>query len=243
MSAQPADTLHVVETPEGARIRLAVAGPIARGLAWVIDLLIRAVVFYILVFALAPLMDAFNSVEIIVGFFLILIFLMNWLYSVVFESLYAATPGKMLFKLRVVHDNAAPLTIGGSVVRNLLRAVDGLPFLNALGLVCMMTDSRFRRLGDLAAGTLVIYKDKTKTTTAFEHPLSMPPPAWLSRDDRQAIVDFAERSAELTAERQAELAEPLHSLMDSDADPVTTLKCWAQWILRGQNTHVESTGV
>jgi hypothetical protein len=132
--------------------------------------------------------------------------------------------------------------VGGSVVRNLLRAVDGLPFFNALGLVCMMTDTRFRRLGDLAAGTLVIYKDKTKSTTSFSHPTSLPPPAWLSRDDRQAIVDFAERSVELTADRQAELAVPLESLMEEGADTVATLKCWAQWILRGQS-NAESAGV
>lgn len=242
MSAQPADTLHIVETPEGARIRLAVAGPVARGWAWVIDLLIRLVFFYGLVMAMAPFFDLVKSTEFLVGVLLIVVFLLNWLYSIVFEAVYGATPGKMIFKLRVVHDNASPLTVGGSVVRNLLRAVDGLPFFNALGLITMMADNRFRRLGDLAAGTLVIYKDKSKSAIAFEHPTSLPPPAWLSREDRQAIVDFAERSSELTAERQAELAEPLQIFMEDDADPVTTLKCWAQWILRGQN-NAEPTSV
>lgn len=184
---------------------------------------------------MSPLFDYFTSTEFLIGVVLIVIFILNWLYTIFFEAVYGATPGKMLFKLRVVHDDASPLTVGGSVVRNLLRTVDGLPFFNALGLVTMMADNRFRRLGDLAAGTLVIYRDKTKTTTVFQHPTSIPPPPWLSREDRQAIVDFAERSTELTDARQAELAEPLLIFMEEDADAVTTLKCWAQWILRGQN--------
>jgi len=108
----------------------------------------------------------------------------------------------------------------------------------------MQLDTRFRRLGDLAAGTLVIYRDKTPSASSFSYQISAPPPEWLSRNERQAIVEFAERSKHLSTERQMELALLLSHMIDeqSELDPVQTLKSWAQWILRGQ-TDAQSTSV
>ncbi len=234
------DTRHTVETAEGARLHLTVAGPVVRGLAWSIDFLIRLAIFFALLMLLATMMAGFadaNSAGYIGGIVLLAFFLISTLYTVVFEAATGTTPGKRVFKLTVVHDNATPLSLGGSVIRNLLRIVDILPTMYFLGLITTLVDNRFRRLGDLAAGSLVIYQDsKAEVASSFSHTNSSAPPNGLTRAERLAIVDFAERSEHLSRERQHELAAMLSHLMDANVDPVETLKCWAEWILRGQ-TH------
>jgi len=237
------DTRHTVETAEGARLQLTVAGPVVRGIAWSIDALIRGVTFY--AFAMVLLFSSISSVDsqYVFGVLLLAYFAISWLYPMLFEATTGTTPGKRIFRLIVVHDNATPLTVGGSVVRNLLRAVDFLPMMYFIGLTSCVMDNRFRRLGDLAAGTLVVYRDSADaTTSSFTHKQSTAPPNGLLREERLAIVDFAERSDSLSDERQQELATKLAYLMDDDADPVETLKRWAEWILRGQS-NAESTSV
>ena len=235
------DTRHTVETAEGARLHITVAGPIIRGLAWFIDATIRAVIFYVV------LMVMFSSAVNIpgstfssgyyIGMLILLYFALSWLYPIIFEATFGTTPGKRMFNLIVVHDNATPLSVGGSVVRNLLRFVDFLPLMYFIGLITALTDTRFRRLGDLAAGTLVIYKDLDEYKgSGFTHNSSSAPPNGLTREERLAIVDFAERSNLMSGERQQELASKLSHLMETADDPVETLKCWAEWILRGQTS-------
>ncbi len=238
----PVDTLHIVETPEGALLRLTVAGPVVRGLAWLIDVCIRGAILLALYAVLSDSLISEDSYYISIGVMLIVQFLLSWFYTTAFEAATGSTPGKRLFGLWVVHDNATPLSVPGAFIRNFLRAVDGLPIFNMTGLICMLIDSRFRRLGDLAAGTLVVYRDKAHVAKVFQHSSSSPPPAWLSRDERQAIVDFAERSEQLSVERQQELAENLSHLMEPGSNAADTLKDWAQWILRGQS-NAESTGI
>jgi len=204
-----------VETAEGARLQLTVAGPIVRGLAWCIDALIRGIAFY--AFIIVAAFSGFNDgdPEFIIGMLFLIYFAISWLYPMLFEATTGTTPGKRIFRLTVVHDNLSSCII----------------------------DSRFRRLGDLAAGTLVVYRDRTDSSaSSFSHPESAAPPNGLLREERLAIVDFAERSASLSDERQHELATKLAYLMEADADPVETLKRWAEWILRGQS-NAESTSV
>jgi hypothetical protein len=62
----------------------------------------------------------------------------------------------------VVMDSGLPLTPGASVIRNLLRAADFLPFLYAAGAACMLLRADFKRLGDIAAGTLVVYAESVR---------------------------------------------------------------------------------
>lgn len=226
-------------------MQFAVAGPVIRGMAWLIDGLIRLFIL-LLFFVIAgiPAMAADSSAYASFGLFLIAQFLLNWFYTTLFEALTGTTPGKKMFKLWVVHDNATPITFSGALVRNFLRVVDYLPFAYMIGLFSMLFDSRFRRLGDLAAGTLVIYRDDTIKASSFNHDTVLPPPEWLSRNEKQAIVEFAERSASLSGERQTELAQLLSHLIEeqTDADPVNILKSWAQWILKGQ-TDAQSASV
>ncbi len=231
-----------METPEGAQLHIAVAGPVVRGMAWLIDGTIRTVILIILGMIAGGTADGADNGYAFFGIFLIAQFLLNWFYSTAFEAMTGSTPGKKAFGLWVVHDNATPITLSGALIRNFLRVVDSLPFFYMVGLTCMMFDNRFRRLGDLAAGTLVIYRDQAATPSTFSHEVSTPPPEWLSREQRQSIVDFAERSSNLSSERQMELASVLSHLIDDNEDPVHTLKSWAQWILRGQSD-AQSAGI
>ena len=77
-------------------------------------------------------------------------------YYIVAEAVWGKTLGKRLMGLRVAKlDGSAPGT-GGSLVRNLLRIVDSLPFLYLIGLIVMLVTEKKQRIGDLAASTVVI---------------------------------------------------------------------------------------
>ena len=223
-------------------MQFAVAGPVIRGMAWLIDVAIRTAIWLAFVIVLGASAIESASFTVAIGFYLIMQFMISWFYTTLFEAMTGSTPGKRMFGLWVVHDNATPITWSGALIRNFLRAVDILPFVYMVGLVSMLMDNRFRRLGDLAAGTLVIYRDKSTEAASFSHEVGLPPPEWLTREDRQAVVDFAERSRSLSPDRQQELASILSHLIDDDADTVHTLKSWAHWILRGQ-TDAQSASV
>jgi uncharacterized RDD family membrane protein YckC len=81
--------------------------------------------------------------------------LIAYLYYVIFEAATAATPGKMLMGLTVVKVNGEPYTVGAVLLRNILRLIDGL-FFYVVAIVCMAVTAKRQRLGDLAAGTLVV---------------------------------------------------------------------------------------
>ncbi len=204
------DTIAQVETPEGIALELRSAGLVPRALAWAIDAAIRA--------AAASVAAAVSVVlgEGGTGFYLILAFVLFWFYPVLFEVLRdGQTPGKQAMSLRVVNANGTPVTWLASIVRNLLRTVDMLPLFYACGLVAILVDAHSRRIGDIVAGTLVVYTDPPAKQSVA--PLVPPvwPPVPLRADERAAIVEFAERAEQLTPERQAELADLLPVLTDS----------------------------
>ena len=246
--ASPSAHEHVVETPEGARLTLVLAGPVVRSLAWSVDVAIRGAIL-IAFYAVFPsaLVAGGRSGEVVLGLGLLLMFLLSWLYTTLFEALTGTTPGKRLFGLTVVHDNATPVSPSGALVRNLLRGVDSLPFLNLVGLVTMLLDGRFRRLGDLAAGTLVVHGggrgrrgsrrgklDAAVAASLLRGVAPQIPPATLDTDARQAIVAFAERAPRLSDERRRELCARLAPLVPDGSDPLATVLGWAQSIRGGE---------
>lgn len=222
------DTVRHVETPEGIELGLRVAGPVARALAWVADTLIKYGVLWGLFVVLAILGEGGF------GLWLIALFLMEWLYPAFFE-VYAdgATPGKKALGLQVVHADGTPVGWSAALIRNLLRAVDFLPAFYGLGIVAMLSNRDFQRLGDLAAGTVVIYRDPP--TAAREPPppgLALPVPLPLNPLEQRMLIDFAERGATLNPERQAELADLLTGLTESSGSAgVERLRAHARWLM------------
>jgi len=92
------------------------------------------------------------------GVILIVAFFVEWLLPAWFETAWGGqTPGKRLFRLVVLNDDGTPVRWPGALTRNLLRAADFLPFLYGVGLLSMLMNRDFKRLGDLAAGTVVVY--------------------------------------------------------------------------------------
>ena len=147
------DTLDHSDTPEGITLTLAVAGPLVRWLAWCVDFLVVCVLWMGAGIVFASFGDVGE------GLFLVTAFLITWFYSVFFELVRdGATPGKKSFGLQVVHDDGTPVGLQASLLRNLLRTADFLPFAFTAGLISMSLDERFRRLGDRVAGTLVVHR-------------------------------------------------------------------------------------
>lgn len=109
-------------------------------------------------------------------------------------------------------------------MRNLLRVVDFLPFGFLGGLLSMTLSTRFQRLGDLAAGTLVIHRSKAHARQMLPECRALPPPPYLSSDDQLAIINFAQRHKELSLDRQRELAAILAPLLDNDDNDETLVQ-------------------
>lgn len=206
---EPLDTRTRIETPEGIDLILRPAGLIPRALAFAIDLGIRG----LLVVALLQVFSLFGSFG--TGLGALLIFLVTWWYTVLFEVLrQGRTPGKQALGLRVIHDDGTPVGWTASLIRNLLRVVDMLPMGYALGAVSCLQHPQFKRLGDLAAGTLVVYRDLPLKRPTLPEASARVAPFVLSLEEQRAVLAFSERQADLSPERARELAsilaEPLH---------------------------------
>lgn len=195
------DQRHIV-TPEGVPLALTLAGPVPRAVAYLIDFCIRAIVYLVAAMALAPLGGLGW------GLLLILFFVLEWGYPILFEVLRnGQTPGKKALHLAVVKDDATPVDLNASLVRNLLRTADLFPSFYLAGLITMLIDSRFRRLGDLAAGTLVVHVTPPPGSSHHHGTVSLPPDWPVTVSDRQLLLSFLERSPQLSPGRRAELAQ------------------------------------
>jgi uncharacterized RDD family membrane protein YckC len=175
---------------------------VPRALAWTIDFALRlAVVFVVLMFA--PLIGAAGM-----GIALLTAFLVEWIVPAWFEAAWRGqTPGKRALGLAVLNDDGTPLRWPGALTRNLLRAVDFLPFLYGFGLAAMLMNRDFKRLGDLAAGTVVVYLPERFVPRQTLEVAPIVPPVALNLEEQRAVLELAERAGSLTRERFEELAE------------------------------------
>ena len=224
------DTRYAAETPEGISLALRPAGVVPRFYAYIVDLGVRLVVFIGATIFLAQL-GRFGG-----GLMLLLLFLLEWLYPVVFElGPGAATPGKRMVGLTVVMDSGLPVTPAASLTRNLLRAADFLPSFYALGALAMLWRHDFKRLGDLAAGTLVVHAERAGPRPAAPPPAPARAPAVpLPAAAQAAIVAWAGRVPRLTEARADELAEiavPVVAPRAMHGDRVAALVGVAHWLL------------
>ncbi|MFO2462580.1 RDD family protein [Pseudomonas sp. 15FMM2] len=201
MPSAPLDTRYQIETPEGIDLPLRPAGLAPRALAFGFDLGLRGLVLGILYIALAFLGN------LGVGLGAILLFLVSWWYMVLFEVLnQGCSPGKQIMGLQVVQDDGTPIGWSASLIRNLLRFVDMLPFGYFLGAISCLQHPHFKRLGDIAGGTLVIYRQRPLMRPQLPQAAALSLPFALDLNEQRAILGFAERQGELSAERVHELA-------------------------------------
>jgi hypothetical protein len=134
----------------------------------------------------------------------------------------------------VVQATGSPITLGQAVVRNFLRFIDGMPmFTYCFGLTSCMATKRFQRLGDLAAGTVVIYDRLPQMPViAMPPPMSaVPLPVGLTADEMRALALFRERAGLWSDGRRAEIADQASVLSGATgAAGVGRLMAMAHWI-------------
>ncbi len=230
MKIKSLDTIYRVNTPEGIHLTLSPAGPMPRMLAWLIDVLIRFIIYTITFIALAFLGASG------MGLASIITFLVEWFYPVYFELFQKGqTPGKKSLNLYVAQDNGCPVTPSASMIRNLLRFVDFLPLFYGFGLASMLMNKRFQRLGDLVAGTVVLYKEEPLKQNLIDTQTNyspIPPPIRLQIEEQQTILQFHQREQGLSQARAEELAS-LSGLLVKDAkegQKTAYLKRLGDWI-------------
>jgi uncharacterized RDD family membrane protein YckC len=197
------DTVVTAETPEGILLELRPAGLSSRFFAFLIDWLIRLAVIYAVGLAVSFAQMGGMGLAIIA----ILWFALEWFYPVVFElSRSGSSPGKRVFGLRVVMDNGLPVTPGASITRNLLRVADFLPLMFGFAIVSVLVRKDCKRLGDIAAATLVVHDARMAPKIELQQVEPVQPARALSQADQSAVIALAARAPTLTGERLDELA-------------------------------------
>jgi uncharacterized RDD family membrane protein YckC len=224
------DSVVAAETPEGILLELRPAGMSARFCAFLIDWFIRFAIYMVAAIA-GAMLGGFG-----VGFTLVVWFLLFWTYPVVFElGRSGASPGKSAMGLKVVMDNGLPITPAASLSRNLLMFADFLPFGFAAACVSMMLRSDGKRLGDIAAATLVVHQPRPAPKATLNMVAPVAPARTLPLRDQSALIALAARAPTLTLERLDELASLAASVQGEErrAEGEVTRRVLgvAQWLL------------
>jgi len=138
-------------------------------LLWFACLLVLGLVFW----AIQPAVEAFSqlSSQWQVAIWTFALFLLNWGYFTLFEAFWnGRTPGKRIAGIRVIQRSGRPIGFVESLARNLVRYVDQIPFFYAVGVIVMFVTRQHQRLGDLAAGTLVVRDREPEPTPWNDSP-------------------------------------------------------------------------
>jgi len=166
-----------IETPEQVELHFAIAGLGSRFLALLLDHLIQWATLVIVGIILALIAAAAStgasaaasrltgSDDLTTGgkwalaLIIFVLFCLNWGYFALFEAFWQGqTPGKRVMKLRVIKDSGRQITFFESLTRNVIRIVDYLPGMYLVGVITMLCNKANKRLGDLAAGTIVVHE-------------------------------------------------------------------------------------
>ncbi len=265
---------HVsVITPENIQFEYALAGPFQRLPAFILDLVIRCVVLAVIVVAgtffsvWLPLGSAMVSIAALIGFFLL-----SWFYGIFFESRFnGRTPGKMLFKLRTISTDGRPINLSQAALRNTIRLADMAAFLSlqlfsedmpqayviptfSFGLITMILSPRMQRLGDLAAGTMVVserihsspWNIKPDDVRAYGLAELIPATFVVSSSMAQTLGLYMENRSRLGAARRNEvakhLAKPLISEFELLADTGPDLLLCALYVRTFQSEQQQEEG-
>ena len=220
-----------IPTPEGVEVELTLAGIGSRFIAALIDHLIKIAITIAVIIAVIGVAGLAGSETtdtgwIAIAIFFVLVFLIWTAYDIAFETLAAGqTPGKRWTGLRVVKIGGSPVGFMASSIRNLLRFVDYIPGSYGVGMISVLVTRLNQRLGDIAAGTVVVREWKPPEA-APGMPLAMPPPppemvdylsSWdvssVTPQDLVTIRRFLERRHHLTPSARAHLAAELAQKM------------------------------
>jgi len=210
---------HGVETPEHVEVRLELAGVGSRVAAALLDTILAYLSLLLLILVGSNVADVGGAAGgWVIAVFILLLFALVWVYFAAFEAWNGGrTPGKQALGIRVVMDTGQPVTAGAAVVRNLVRLLDCyFPFLPVLpALLLMFLNKSNKRLGDMAAGTIVVRDRPTdwmlgavSPAPPQEEPVETGPPE-LSEDEFRLLDRFLGRLNELNAAVQVRITTEL----------------------------------
>ena len=213
-SDQLQDDQLQIDTPEQIALELPLAGIGSRFLGLVIDTLIQFVLYIIGAFAVG--LSAALAGAVGIGRYLrwipvswapaiaiLFMFSVYWGYFAFFEIIWKGqTPGKRLAKIRVIKESGRPINAYEAIARNLLRAIDGLPGMYGVGIVCMMLNSQNRRLGDYVAGTVVVHDKRTEEVkpdwnTVMEPAVANPQLSFVTSEELVLIETYLHRRVDM----------------------------------------------
>lgn len=204
----PADLRVEVATSEAVAFSYALAGLGSRMLAFALDLLVlglvltaESVVAWIVFAGLQGLGEAgFAILPWVGGAFVVTAFVTFWGYFIVLEAVVAGrTPGKRSLGIRVVREDGGRIGLLDAVVRNILLIVDLLPGTFAVGIVSILLTPRAQRLGDLAAGTIVVREAEPGAVPPAVDPRVRMAEEYLARRERLTPEARAQVGAEVLA--------------------------------------------
>jgi uncharacterized RDD family membrane protein YckC len=226
-----------IDTPELVSIRFPVAGLGSRFLAIFADTVIQLIAYIILILIFALIGNSAAKATGDVGFsqngekwfiagLIVFHFLLFWGYFALFETFWnGQTPGKKLFKIRVIQQSGRQISFFEALTRNLLRIIDLLPGFYLIGVITMLCNRQHQRLGDLAAGTLVIHERSSeeplwggrgpRTITAA---VFTPPVQETSFQQSEDLTLPADAVARLTAEDLSVIDRFFSRILDMDLD-------------------------
>ena len=223
--------IHTVIATEKVPFTYRVAGVGARFLAWLIDITLIGLLGFMGMMAANVLEGLMPGLGMAV--FFLFLFVLMWGYFLLFEWLWLGqTPGKRVLGIRVIHERGTSISLFHSAVRNVLRVVDSLPWFAILGCYSLafgvaMCHPQQRRLGDWAAGTLVVHVDRKAKPLQTIHEGAESPLAetvvrqrlgQLSREQKQTLLDLCLRRDQLRLTDRAQLfravAEHLRAKLD-----------------------------
>jgi len=215
------EPLIKVLTPEGIEFVLSPAGLPVRTISYAIDIMIQWVIIIIMFIVFESFGFGVRS-----WFFLIMNFIINWFYHVIFELAFKGQSiGKRIMGIRVVKNDGSPIDPASSFIRNLLRFADTFNSIFYIAFISIAVSSGFRRLGDWAGGTLVVYSSMAKAAPhSFQNRFLekydiVNPNRLLSSDEKQAILNFARRYHLLGEARANEIADIYAPcIKDDDSD-------------------------
>ncbi|HEX6022696.1 MAG TPA: RDD family protein [Solirubrobacter sp.] len=203
-----------IATPEGVQLALPLAGIASRFMALMLDLLI---IFSVAVILLMAALVTAEAIAAIIASALVLVFYIG--YFVLCEVAGGGrTVGMRAAGLRVVMDGGGPVGLRASLIRNLMLLIEGLPLSYAPAIVSVLATKNNQRLGDLAAGTLVVRDIKAPRPQHFAPPPlpPIPPERYASWDvtaigdnETAAVRAFLERRQQLDPNARAQIAAQL----------------------------------
>jgi uncharacterized RDD family membrane protein YckC len=202
-----ADEFLNIDTPENVVFGYEVVGIGSRFMAALVDTILIVIIQLIANITLVLIAGALGFDEtagaIALAVMSLLSFALFWGYYIFFEMLWnGKSPGKQLVGLRVIRQDGTPITLAESVIRNLVRLVDFLPVGYGVGLVAMFIDGQSRRLGDMAASTLVVREQETVTLESLKQNAPMS-----GRYSSEIVAQTSEWPVERLTNADIQLAE------------------------------------